>query len=189
MIYRKRNKMPKFCHNPSFKLSSQDTFLSPRFKFTLIKMHDGYKVPKKNIGLGTYTNPNLISSSRKRFSGNKLNLGLFLLTWTDLSTLGWCREMFNFSLNTLQASDGLHLRLIFIVWYWRSQEVKGWNCENFANMLNLISKLRKICWNPVNLNINLVQNLNIRLKSGSKDCASYGQTCRINLFHFYLMYI
>ena len=31
-------------------------------------------------------------------------------------------------------------------------------------MLNLISKLRKICWNPVNLNINLVQNLNIRLK-------------------------
>ena len=59
---------------------------------------------------------------------------------------------------------------IFIVWYWRSQEVKGWNCENFANMLNLISKLRKICWNPVNLNINLVQNLNIRLKSGSKDC-------------------
>ena len=54
-----------------------------------------------------HTNPNLISSSRKRFSGNKLNLGLFLLTWTDLSTLGWCREMFNFSLNTLQASHGL----------------------------------------------------------------------------------
>ena len=82
----------------------------------------------------------------------------------------------------------LNLRLIFIVWYCRSQEVKGWNCENFANMLNLISKLRKICWNPVNLNINLVQNLNIMLKSGSKDCAKYGQTCRINLFHFYKIF-
>ena len=51
--------------------------------------------------------------------------------------------------------------------------VKEWNCEKIANMLNLISKLRKICWNPVNLNI----NLNIALKSRTKDCARYEKNC------------
>ena len=84
--------------------------------FQILENHS-HRYKQKILGLRNYagqaarsiehTNPNLISSSRKRFSGNKLNLGLFLLTWTDLSTLGWCREMFNLSLNTLLASDGL----------------------------------------------------------------------------------